>query len=91
MTLVSRVYTCCSTDNITRPSKVHDSLNYHEPGLTNYSFDASAGIITIDWKLNTSDDIDSSDNDVTQHADNGMTGNRRVQKKTRTTDLTRST
>jgi hypothetical protein len=39
---------------------------------TNHSFDASAGIITIDWKLNTSDDIDSSDNDVTQCAENTL-------------------
>jgi hypothetical protein len=39
---------------------------------TNNSFDASAGIITIDWKLNTSDDIDSSDNDVTQCAENTL-------------------
>jgi hypothetical protein len=39
---------------------------------TNNSFDASAGIITIDWKLNTSDDIDSSDNDVTKCAENTL-------------------
>jgi hypothetical protein len=39
---------------------------------TDNSFDASAGIITIDWKLNTSDDKDSSDNDVTQCAENTL-------------------
>ena len=43
---------------------------------TDNSFDASAGIITIDWKLNTSDDKDSSDNDVTQRADNDESSNR---------------
>ena len=39
---------------------------------TDNSFDASAGIITIDWKLNTSDDKDSSDNDVTQCTENTL-------------------
>jgi len=39
---------------------------------TDNSFDASAGIITIDWKLNTFNDKDSSDNDVTQCAENTL-------------------
>jgi len=39
---------------------------------TDNSFDASAGITTIDWKLNASNVTDSSDNDVTQRADNTL-------------------
>ena len=57
---------------------------------TDNSFDASAGIISIGWKLKTSYDIDSRDNDVNQRTDNDMTCNRPFEKKTRTTALTRS-
>jgi hypothetical protein len=39
---------------------------------TNNSFDVSAGIITMKWKLITSDVTGSSDNDVTQCTDSTL-------------------
>ena len=44
------LYLCSSGDN-PKLDSIHDSLNHQGPGLANNSFDAGAGIISIERKL----------------------------------------